>query len=81
MANFITKIFGSRNQRLLRDYSRIVPRINALEEGYKALSDDELESRTRARLVTLGVETVGPLLLTKPGTMPAPTPSAGVPLE
>jgi preprotein translocase subunit SecA len=46
VANFITKIFGSRNQRLLKDYSRIVTRINALEEGYKALSDDELAART-----------------------------------
>ena len=46
MANFITKIFGSRNQRLLKDYSGIVSRINALEEGYKSLSDDELADKT-----------------------------------
>ena len=46
MANFITKIFGSRNQRLLKDYSRIVSRINELEEGYKALSDDKLADKT-----------------------------------
>ena len=37
-----------------------------------ALSDEELEARTRARLVTLGVETAGPLLLANPGTVQAP---------
>jgi hypothetical protein len=36
-----------------------------------ALSDAELEARTRARLVALGVEVAGPLLLSMPGTAPA----------
>ena len=43
-----------------------------------ALSDEELESRTRARLVTLGVETAGPLLLAKPGIVQAPLPVPSV---
>ncbi len=46
MANFLTRIFGSRNQRLLRQYGKIVKRINALEEGLQALSDEELRAKT-----------------------------------
>jgi preprotein translocase subunit SecA len=46
VANFLTRIFGSRNQRLLRQYSKIVDRINGLEEGLKALSDDEIKAKT-----------------------------------
>ena len=38
------------------------------------LSDDELEARTRARLVMLGVEVAAPLLLPMPGAVPAPVP-------
>ena len=46
MAKFLTRIFGSRNQRLLRQYSKVVNTINALEEGAHALSDDELKAKT-----------------------------------
>ena len=46
MANFLTRIFGSRNQRLLRQYSKIVKKINSLEEGLQALSDSELKAKT-----------------------------------
>ncbi len=46
MANFLTRVFGSRNQRLLREYSRVVNKINALEEGIKALDDAALLART-----------------------------------
>ncbi len=46
MANFLTSIFGSRNQRLLRQYGRTVNRINAFEEGLKALDDDALRAKT-----------------------------------
>ena len=37
-----------------------------------ALSDEELEARTRARLVTLGVEVAAPLLLAMPGATQTP---------
>ena len=47
MANFLTRLFGSRNQRLLRQFSKSVKRINALEEGLKALSDEELRAKTK----------------------------------
>ncbi len=44
--NVLTKIFGSRNERLLRQYRKTVEKINALEPSIKALSDDELRART-----------------------------------
>ena len=46
MANFLTRIFGSRNQRLVRQYSKSVQSINALEEGLQALDDAALKART-----------------------------------
>ena len=46
MANFLTRLFGSRNQRLLRQYSKAVKKINSLEEGLQALSDSEFIART-----------------------------------
>ena len=42
----ISKIFGSRNERLLRGMARQVAAINALESTFEALSDDELRGRT-----------------------------------
>ena len=48
MINILTKIFGSRNERLLKAYGQVVRRINALEAQTAALSDDELRSRTVA---------------------------------
>jgi preprotein translocase subunit SecA len=46
VANFLTRIFGSRNQRLLRQFSKVVACINDLEEDVKALSDDALRAKT-----------------------------------
>jgi len=46
MANVLTKIFGSRNERLLKQYARVVARINALESGIAALSDEALRAKT-----------------------------------
>jgi preprotein translocase subunit SecA len=44
---FLTKIFGSRNDRLLKQYRKTVERINALEAGLESLSDDELKAKTQ----------------------------------
>ncbi len=44
--NILTKIFGSRNERLLKQYGQVVRRINALEAPTTALSDDELRAGT-----------------------------------
>jgi preprotein translocase subunit SecA len=46
VANFITRVFGSRNQRLLKQYSKSVAKINSLEEETRALSDADLAART-----------------------------------
>ena len=46
MANFLTRLFGSRNQRLLRQYGKTVKKINSLEEGLQALDDSELRAKT-----------------------------------
>jgi preprotein translocase subunit SecA len=46
MINVLTKIFGSRNDRLLKQYSRTVTRINALEPSIAKLGDAELRAKT-----------------------------------
>ncbi|MGH8495318.1 MAG: preprotein translocase subunit SecA [Gammaproteobacteria bacterium] len=46
MARLLTGIFGSRNERLLKRYGRLVVRTNELESGIKALSDEALRART-----------------------------------
>jgi len=43
---FLTKVFGSSNQRYLKSVQPIVAQINELEPGLKKLSDDELRART-----------------------------------
>ncbi|WP_019398555.1 preprotein translocase subunit SecA [Pseudoxanthomonas sp. GW2] len=42
----LTRVFGSRNERLLRQLDRIVARINALEPEMQKLSDDQLKAKT-----------------------------------
>src|SRR5438105_11725716 len=42
----LRKIFGSRNDRLIKQYSRNVRRINELEPSFAAMSDDELKAKT-----------------------------------
>src|SRR4051812_24859417 len=44
--NFLTKIFGSRNDRLLKQYRRVVEQINALEPTLEKLSDEQLRGKT-----------------------------------
>src|SRR5215210_2982022 len=43
---FLTKVFGSSNQRYLKSIQPIVERINELEPSVKRLSDEELRART-----------------------------------
>ena len=55
MASFLTSIFGSRNQRILKKLSKKVSEINNLESDINALSDEALRSKTnefRERLET-----------------------------
>lgn len=46
MASLLTKIFGSRNDRLIKQYRRKVAAINKLEPEMKALSDEQLKAKT-----------------------------------
>jgi preprotein translocase subunit SecA len=52
--NFLTQIFGSRNDRLLKQYRRVVEQIGALEPQYEKLSDDELRGKTQEFRERLG---------------------------
>jgi preprotein translocase subunit SecA len=45
--NLLTQIFGSRNDRLLKQYRKTVERINALEPQFEALSDEQLKGKTQ----------------------------------
>ncbi|HEV7617031.1 MAG TPA: preprotein translocase subunit SecA [Burkholderiaceae bacterium] len=44
--SLLTQIFGSRNQRLLKQYQKLVHEINALEPAAEKLSDGELQAKT-----------------------------------
>jgi preprotein translocase subunit SecA len=46
MLNVLTKIFGSRNDRMLKQYSRVVAQVNALEPSVAALDDAQLSGKT-----------------------------------
>ncbi|MGX4641679.1 preprotein translocase subunit SecA [Massilia sp. SYSU DXS3249] len=51
--SLLTQIFGSRNQRLLKQYQKTVRQINALEPQMESLSDADLQAKTpefKARL-------------------------------
>ena len=61
--NFLTKIFGSRNDRLLKQYRKTVERINALEPGLEGLTDEQLRDKTQEFRQRLGAgETIDALL-------------------
>ncbi|NOX42193.1 MAG: preprotein translocase subunit SecA [Gammaproteobacteria bacterium] len=46
VGNIFKKIFGSRNERLIKQMHRDVAQINALESQFSALSEDELRTKT-----------------------------------
>ncbi len=46
ITGFLKKIFGSRNDRLIKQYSQTVARINGLEAATQQLSDEALRART-----------------------------------
>ena len=45
--NFFTKLIGSRNDRLLKQYRKTVRRINAMEADYEKLSEEALRGKTQ----------------------------------
>uniref|UniRef100_UPI0035B26E6F preprotein translocase subunit SecA n=1 Tax=Ideonella dechloratans TaxID=36863 RepID=UPI0035B26E6F len=46
LPKLLTQIFGSRNDRLLKQYRRVVERINALEPTFSALDEAALKAKT-----------------------------------
>ncbi len=46
VGKFLTKIFGSRNDRLLKRYRRIADGVTAMEPQVQAMTDDQLRART-----------------------------------
>ena len=46
ISGLLKKIFGSRNDRLIKQYSQAVKRINVLEPSMQALSDEALRAKT-----------------------------------
>jgi len=46
LTSLAKKVFGSRNDRLLKQYRKEVAKINALEPQMQALSDEELQAKT-----------------------------------
>jgi preprotein translocase subunit SecA len=46
ISSLFKKLFGSRNERLVKQYAQKVQQINALEPAMQALSDDALRAKT-----------------------------------
>ncbi|MCB1760470.1 MAG: preprotein translocase subunit SecA, partial [Gammaproteobacteria bacterium] len=46
VSNILRKVFGSRNQRLIKRMSKVVARITAMEEELQALTDEQLQAKT-----------------------------------
>ena len=46
ISNVLTKVFGSRNQRLLKQMNKTVAQINALESDFEQLDDEALLAKT-----------------------------------
>ena len=46
MVSLLKALFGSRNDRILKEYRRRVTQINSLEPQFAALSDDQLRAKT-----------------------------------
>jgi preprotein translocase subunit SecA len=46
ISNILTRIFGSRNERLLKQYAQALQKINALEPDIAKLSDADLRAKT-----------------------------------
>ena len=49
LPKLLTSIFGSRNDRLLKQYRRVVSQVNALETSFETLDDAALRAKTDRR--------------------------------
>ncbi len=55
IGKLLGRIFGSRNERILRRLSKAVAQINALESGLQSLTDEQLQAKTQEFRDRLGV--------------------------
>ena len=46
MESFLTRLFGTHHERELKSFAPLVQKINSLEPGLKALSDEDLKGKT-----------------------------------
>jgi len=46
MGSIAKKLFGSRNDRVVKSYAKVVAQVNELEDSYSQLSDQELQGKT-----------------------------------
>ena len=46
MKSFLSKIFGTKNDRILKEFRPKVEKINSLEDKFQSFSDDELRNQT-----------------------------------
>ncbi|AHE99267.1 preprotein translocase subunit SecA [Thioalkalivibrio paradoxus] len=54
VTSFVRKLFGSRNDRIIKRYQKVVQRVNALVEETEKLSDAELQAKADAFRARLG---------------------------
>ena len=63
ISNLLKKVFGSRNDRLLKTYRGAVAKVNSLESAFEQLSDEQLRGKTDEFKARLGKgETLDALL-------------------
>ena len=48
LPKLLTSLFGSRNDRLLKQFRQVVSKVNAFEAEFETLSDDALKAKTAA---------------------------------
>jgi preprotein translocase subunit SecA len=46
LVSFLTKVFGSKNERELKKLQPIIEQVNSLENGIRAMGDDQLKAQT-----------------------------------
>lgn len=49
--SILTRIFGSRNERVLRKLKKTSRKINKMEPAFEALSDDELKAKHKSFVI------------------------------
>ena len=45
--NVLSKVVGSRHDRVIKKFTKLVAEINSFEKGVQALGDDELKAKTQ----------------------------------